>query len=166
MNPVVLRAGQDSSPLDTPRRGLSGSRTRSSAIPQRCAAGSTYRPTSDPGRTRTFDCLGVNQEPLPLDDGISIFSDRGGGVEPSESPGSRPGRLRDAAHFQFAYSVGKLRVRESNPSNVAHETSSSAGPPAIVEVAEGRVELPRPIGHNVLSVACLPFHHSASVTAR
>ena len=78
LNPVVLRAGQGSSPLDTPRRGPSGSRTRSPAIPQRYAASNTYRPTSDPGRTRTFDYLGVNQEPLPLDDGISIFSDRGG----------------------------------------------------------------------------------------
>ena len=159
LNPVVLRAGQDSSPLDTPRRGPSGGRTRSSAIPQRCAASNTYRPTSDPGRTRTFDYLGVNQEPLPLDDEISIFSDRGG------SRTLRITRLSTWPLFRFAYSADKLRVRELNPSNVAYETSSSTGPPAIVAVAKGRVELPRPNGHNFLGVACPTFHLLASVTA-
>jgi hypothetical protein len=33
--------------------------------------------------------------------------------------------------------------------------------PAIEEVAKARVELARPIGHDVLSVACIPFHHLA-----
>ena len=160
LNPVVLRAKQDSSPLDTPRRGPSGGRTRSSAIPQRCATSNTYRPASDPGRTRTFDYLGVNQEPLPLDDGISIFSDRGG------SRTLRITRLSTWSLFRFAYSADKWWVRESNPPSMAHETSLSTGPPTIVAVAKGRFELPRPNGHNVLSVACLPFRLLASVTAR
>lgn len=73
-------------------RGPSGSWTRPSSLPRRCAAETpTDRLHSDPGRTRTSTFLVVTQAPSPLGHGIMQVT--GVGVEPTESPVSRTGRF-------------------------------------------------------------------------
>lgn len=51
-------------------RGPSGTRIRSSSLPRKRAAENTYRPSSDPGWTRTITFLVVTQASSPLDHGI------------------------------------------------------------------------------------------------
>jgi hypothetical protein len=61
-------------------------------------------------------------------------------------------------HFSSLIFHLKLRVRGSHPALQAYEARTSTGPPA-KSVTKGRVELPCLNRHDVLSVACLPFHH-------
>jgi hypothetical protein len=157
----------------------------------------TYRPSSDPGWTRTIVFLAVDQASSPLDHGI-LFVVTEVGIEPTESPSSRPGRFTclrtpsrrvrgshpagEALWCRLGTRQGHRRVfrpsRCSRP-QACKKTSLSTGPPASwrpryrtgltclmgagwapavppIQVAKGRVELPRPHGHDVLSVACLP----------
>ncbi len=80
------------------------------------------------------------------------------GVEPTKSSGSRPDRFASLRTQSYC----KWRVRGSHPTGKAYETSLSTGSPALIfVVAKGRFELPRHKWHDVLSVACLPFHHFA-----
>ncbi len=106
-----------------------------------------------------------------------VVSDRGGGRTHKIT------RLSTSPLCQFAYPVIKWRVRGSHPAGSAYEAGLSTGPPATtfsckpryrtgltglmraswapaapaIRVTKGRVELPRPAGHDVLSVACLPI---------
>ncbi len=81
----------------------------------------TYRPSSDPGWSRTSTFLHVTQAPSPLDHGTMLVIEAG--VEPAKSPGSRPGRFA-------CLRTRPWRVRVSHLAGEAHETSLSAGPPA------------------------------------
>lgn len=74
-----------------------------------------------------------------------------------EAAGPRP-KPEDGplVELQAPVSIRASRPYESRPGTC----------PACKKVTKGRVELPCPVGHDVLSVACLPFHHLASRAAR
>ena len=140
---------------------------------------STYRPSSDPGWNRTIVFLAVDQASLPLDHGIA--SDRG------RSRTCNITRLSTWSLCQFAYSAAKLQAPVSSRAHRPHEGRLGACqacnrvrvalhcsvPDAVflrfrkrkqhytgvrrALVTKGRVELPRPNGHDILSVACLPI---------
>ena len=79
-------------------------------------------------------CLDVGQESSPLDRG-TLSCSRGGNRTHNLSPGSRPGRFTC------------LRTRPCD---------SGGGARAVSAVTKGRVELPRQLRHDALSVVCLP----------
>ncbi len=81
----------------------------------------TYRPSSDPGWSRTTAFLVVTQASSPLDHGI--ISVTGTGVEPAKSRGSRPRRFSSLRTRSW-------RVRGSHPAVPAYEAGLSTGPPA------------------------------------
>ena len=101
--------------------------------------------------------LDVGQESLPLDHGTLIVGkssvslcSRGGNRTHKLSPGSRPGRFTC------------LRTRPSNCGGrirtgvVRHMRPCWKPSPVHSAVTKGRVELPRRLWLDVLSVACLP----------
>jgi hypothetical protein len=162
-------------------RGPSGSRTRSPSLPRTCATGTpTDRRVSDPGWNRTITLLPTTTTPRcptqassPLDHGIMSVTRVG--VEPTKSRGSRPRRFACLRTRPSASSGSGSRT----PAVQAYEARMSTGPPAscrsryragqvglmkpnwapaapaIVKVAKGRFALPRPFGHDGLSVARL-----------
>ena len=110
----------------------------------------------------------------------------------SERGGSRTHkvtRLSTSSLCLFAYpAVCKLRVRGSHPAVLAYEAWMSTGPPASCrsryrtgrtgrmkaswvpahlqcssDEGESRTRMPQ--GHDILNVACLPFHHFADVSS-
>ena len=133
----------------------------------------TYRPSSDPGRTRAVVFLAVAQVSSPLDYGIALKVTEVG-VEPT---GTRPST---SSLCQFAYSVASggsgcctRRARLMRPHwALAHPRSScrsryraghaglmragwAPAAPAMMS-SQGESRTPTPRGHNVLNVACLP----------
>jgi hypothetical protein len=85
----------------------------------------TYRPSSDPGWSRTTAFLVVIQASSPLDRGIMLQVTEVG-VEPTGT------RLSTSPLFQFAYPVIiKSRVRGSHPAVQAYEARLGTGPPAV-----------------------------------
>ena len=175
-NPDCLGANQASSPW-TSGPHLKRSVRESNPVfllTEEVCCRNTYRPfrNSDPGWSRTITFLVVTQASSPLDHGIMLISDRGG---------SRTHRHEalDLAAMPICVPGHKWRVRGSHPAVQAYEARLSTGPPAVagpgiepghrpygsqlgtcracnLSVTKGRVELPSPSGHDVLSVACLP----------
>ena len=88
-----------------------------------------------------------------------------GGSRTHKSSGSRPDRFASLRTRVVVAGQGvafKWRVRVSHPAVQAYEARLSTGSPALMlSVAKGRFELPRHKWHDILSVACLPFHHLA-----
>ena len=134
----------------------------------------TYRPNlaSDPGWNRTSTFLHVTQASSPLDHGIVLSMTRVG-IEPTGA------RLSTSPLCQFAYPIVSggsgsctRRSRLMRPGwACAHPQvadpgiepgdrpyGSQLGTCRVCNksVTKGRLELPSPCGHDVLSVACLP----------
>ena len=122
-------AARDSS---TTRQGPPGTRTRSTSLPKRRAAGKHLRTArSKPQSSRRESnprCLFVGEESSPLDHGTFATRIDTGGIRTHKH------QTLSLAALPLAYRAviwkGQLRVGESNLRVRAYETRPSTGPPA------------------------------------
>jgi hypothetical protein len=127
----------------------------------------TTRPWSGRSRSRTDKITSLSSWPLfqfaysAMKWQVQESHLAGEGYEPwlgTGPPASRRFRFREfGADMEAACAARQLQAPESNRGDRPYESQLGASRACIeLRVTKGRVELPSPYGHDVLSVACLP----------
>jgi hypothetical protein len=100
---------------------------------------------------------------LPLDDRPALSSGDDGNRTHRKLVASQPRPLGTCVPTKWLRNMSR---RQATIGTGARPVFTASADIPLSPVAEGRLELPRPCGHELLSLACLPFHHSAAPASR